>query len=340
MKKRILILSHDNKIGDAIVMTGLLKPLHAYWPDCEIGVLAGPSNAALYRNRPEVKWLHISRSRNILTRALASLFARFKRYDIVVHFGLDVSNASTQIILALIHAKKRYLFAAHPKYPLESDVVIDGPWREKLNTSHFSERHVRFLSSLGITNHVYRYDIELPPTPQDQKLEGNSFNLTINSKGSTDDRSLSIDWLSKFLTLLATEFPTFNIFLLSANKSHEKQLLHAFSKILHMVTIAPWNPSVIPTLVIIKNSDILISPDTYAVHAAGAWNIPVIALYADGGKTINSWRPISEAYCQIIAPENEFVNCIAPNIVLNCIKSTLNSPMRTQLFIEKPSPYN
>ena len=28
MKKRLLILSHDNKIGDAIVVTGLFKQLH------------------------------------------------------------------------------------------------------------------------------------------------------------------------------------------------------------------------------------------------------------------------------------------------------------------------
>jgi ADP-heptose:LPS heptosyltransferase len=39
----------------SIVVTGLFKPLRSLWPDCEIGILCGNSNAALYRHHPDVK---------------------------------------------------------------------------------------------------------------------------------------------------------------------------------------------------------------------------------------------------------------------------------------------
>jgi hypothetical protein len=132
MTQRILILSHDNKIGDAIVATGLFKPLRAHWPNCEIGVLCGGSNAALYRHHPDVRWLHVSNSRNVFARIWASVKARWVGYDMVVHFGLNLANPSEQIVLRVVNAKQRFLFAKHPAKPLPNDVVMDGEPEEHI----------------------------------------------------------------------------------------------------------------------------------------------------------------------------------------------------------------
>jgi ADP-heptose:LPS heptosyltransferase len=149
--QRILILSHDNKIGDAIVATGLFKPLRAHLPDCEIGVLCGGSNAALYRHHPDVKWLHVSNSRNVFARIWASLKARMVGYDMVVHFGLNLSNSSEQIVLRIVNAKQRFLFAKHPVKSLPNDVVMDG----ELSSFHYSARHLRFLQTINASPGPY-----------------------------------------------------------------------------------------------------------------------------------------------------------------------------------------
>ena len=80
MSPKILLLAHDNKIGDSIILTGLLNPIVKVWPNAEIGILCGGVNLTLYKNHPNVKWLHVSYSRSILIRAYTSLVAGFKKY--------------------------------------------------------------------------------------------------------------------------------------------------------------------------------------------------------------------------------------------------------------------
>jgi ADP-heptose:LPS heptosyltransferase len=209
MTQRILILSHDNKIGDAIVATGLFKPLRAHWPDCEIGVLCGSSNAALYRHHPDVKWLHVSSSRNVFARMWASFKARLKGYDMVVHFGLDLANPSVQIVLNTVNAKQRYLFLEHPTRPLPNDVVMHGHWGYSPNTTaqHYSTRHLKLLQTLGAKPSTYAYDIHLgSDTPKPQPHE-EGVRMVINSQSSAANKSFSLPWLKEFVHTVYAQQP-------------------------------------------------------------------------------------------------------------------------------------
>lgn len=321
MTQRVLILSHDNKIGDAIVATGLFKPLRELWPDCEIGVLCGPSNAALYRHHPDVKWLHVSASRNVFARMWASLKARFKHYDMVVHFGLDLANPSQQIVLKMVNAKQRFLFAKHPVNPLPNDVVIHGISED----SHYSERHMGFLRALNIAPSKYQYDIRFaePESALEIKHAGNL--LVINSQSSTPNRSLSLTWLHDFVASVCKQHPTITIQLLSASPSHEADLINTMSDMGQQVSVSPFHPSVSHSLKIISTADVVVTPDTYAVHAASAWNIPVVALYLPAGPT-KVWMPLSDTYVQIEAVPGEMVSGICVSDVMTTLNEVMTSP--------------
>jgi len=323
MSQRILILSHDNKIGDAIVATGLFKPLRAHWPDCEIGVLCGGSNAALYRHHPEVKWLHVANSRNLFARIWASLKARWVGYDMVVHFGLNLANSSEQIVLSVVNAKQRFLFAKHPVKSLPNDVVMDGA----LSSPHYSARHLRFLETIQATPSAYQYDIRLDggsgkPLP---KLNGPL--MVINSQSSTDNRSLSIEWIQTFVAATLENQPSIHIKLLSASTAHETNLTVAFLSFGERVQVCQYQASVSQSLQVISGADIVVTPDTYAVHAASAWNIPVVALYLPNGPT-KVWTPLSDTYVQIeAAPGQEVSDIPVIEVVkaLNQMKALPNS---------------
>lgn len=321
MTQRILILSHDNKIGDAIVATGLFKPLRALWPDCEIGVLCGPSNAALYRHHPDVKWLHVSASRNVFARMWASLKARFKRYDMVVHFGLDLANPSQQIVLKMVSAKKRYLFAKHPVNPLPNDVVIHGISED----SHYSERHMGFLRALNIAPSKYQYDIRFEEPKPALQINHAGPLLVINSQSSTPNRSLSLTWLHEFVANVCNQHPTMTVQLLSASPSHEADLINSMSDMGRQVYVSPFHPSVSHSLKIISTADVVVTPDTYAVHAASAWNIPVVALYLPAGPT-KVWTPLSDTYVQIEAAPGEMVSDIRVSDVITTLNEVMTSP--------------
>lgn len=335
MKKRILILSHDNKIGDAIVMTGLFKPLHALWPDCEIGVLCGTSNAALYRHHPDVRWLHIAKSRNVFARIWASLQARMKRYDLVVHFGLDLTNPSVQIVLNLVHAKQRFLFLTHPQ-PRSNDVVMPGHWGYSADheTLHYSARHVRFLQTLGAQATPYTYDIHLPKDVATQAPRGDGLLMVINSQSSAENKSFSLPWLQAFVMAVYHQHPALRMQLLSASPALEAAMHEMFGAQADRVWVAPFAPTVTPSLALIHHADLVVTPDTYAVHAASAWNKPVLALYEPSVLSVVSWEPLSDSYAQIIAPNGQAVSDIPLSAVMQALSHLLAQPKsRERVFL-------
>jgi ADP-heptose:LPS heptosyltransferase len=320
MTHRILILSHDNKIGDAIVATGLFKPLRAHWPDCEIGVLCGPSNAALYQHHPDVKWLHVSASRNVFARMWASLKARWVGYDMVVHFGLNLANPSEQIVLKLINAKQRFLFSKHLIKTRPNDVVMHG----NLAHLHYSARHLLFLKTIGAPSSVYQYDIRFDRHAPLQRIKHDGKRMVINSQSSTANRSLSIQWLQAFVVAVCARYPDIHIHLLSASQSHELELKTAVLGLSDHVHVCNFHASVSESLQMICSADVVVTPDTYAVHAASAWNIPVVALYLPNGPT-QVWAPLSDRYVQIEAPAGKMVSDIGVPETMAALNHVLGS---------------
>ena len=340
MTKRILLLSNDNKIGDAIVMTGLLKPLRAHWPDCEIGVLCGTSNVVLYQNHPDVKWLHVSASRNVFACLWASLKARVVGYDMVVHFGLDLANPSVQIVLNMVNAKQRFLFLPHPVKPLPNDVVMTGDWGYSPNTQaqHYSARHLRFLQTLGAAPAPYTYDIRFGPdasiTPASVSAKHDGLLMVINSQSSAANKSFSLPWLQAFVHTVYTEQPQIHMQLLSASPALEASMREMFSAQSDRVTVTAFAPTVTPALAAIQQADLVVSPDTYAIHAASAWNKPVIALYEPSVLSVDSWEPLSDTYCQLIAPTGKAVSDIAVSEVMKALAHVLAHPQsRERVFL-------
>ncbi len=337
MTQRILILSHDNKIGDAIVVTGLFKPLRTLWPDCEIGVLCGASNAALYRHHPDVKWLHIAKSRNVFARMWASMKARMKRYDKVVHFGLDLANPSVQIVLNMVNAKQRFLFLPHPTHPLPNDVVMLGNWgySDDHETLHYSARHVRFLETLGAKPASYAYDIHLGADALLGKSGTEGLLMVINSQSSAANKSFTLEWLADFVQAVYDQHPHIRMQLLSASPALETAMRALFTAHGERVHVTPFAPTVTPSLAIIQTADVVVSPDTYAVHAASAWNKPVMALYEPSVLSVASWEPLSDTYAQLIAPHGLAVSDIPVPEAIKALSHMLTHPhSRQRVFLK------
>lgn len=59
--QKILLLRNDNKLGDALVSSVLLRGLKALFPTADIDVVAGKSNATILRNNPAVSTLILRR---------------------------------------------------------------------------------------------------------------------------------------------------------------------------------------------------------------------------------------------------------------------------------------
>ena len=76
LPSKILIFSHDNKIGDAILLTSLLAPIKIKWPHCQIDIVCGKDNAPIWQYHEAVNRVYVLPSRSILVRALYGLMIR------------------------------------------------------------------------------------------------------------------------------------------------------------------------------------------------------------------------------------------------------------------------
>jgi ADP-heptose:LPS heptosyltransferase len=107
-----------------------------------------------------------------------------------------------------------------------------------------------------------------------------------------------------------------------------------FGTLKERVSISSFAPTVTPSLAAIQAADLVVTPDTYAVHAASAWNKPVIALYEPSVLSVDSWEPLSDTYAQIVAPTDKAVSDIAVSVVMEALAHLLTTPKsRTRVFL-------
>jgi ADP-heptose:LPS heptosyltransferase len=134
---------------------------------------------------------------------------------------------------------------------------------------------------------------------------------------------LSNDWIKRLIINLRKLYPKHQFLILSTSKKDEINLLKDFTKIDKNLTIIPYHDAIDSNLAVIKNADAVITADTYVVHAACAWNVPVLALYSIHAARDNHhiiFGPNSERYAQII-PSKKGIEAIS-------IKDTLNAFQR------------
>lgn len=327
MSLRILLLAHDNKIGDSIILTGALKPILEKFPKTELDILCGQSNYHIYKYNPNIKRIYKSFNRSLLSRLFASLFAKFIKYDYVVYFGLDVDKSSFRIITFFINAKNRILFS-NPRKKRPGDIILNGNWSNK----HLSERHQRFIEWITKSKpRKYTYDIYLNPAKTylpKEKYKNNKPKITINIFGSNSNNTLTPRWTQGLLKKLELAYPESTIQLLSPSINKQRILESAFNLKKLNLKIIPHKKELCETLNEIRLSDVVITTDTFASHASSAWNIPVLVLY--GMNAIRDKHPVifgpkSNTHSKLI-PNHKNVDSIQHDVIINALKYMLSHP--------------
>ena len=213
---------------------------------------------------------------------------------------------------------------------------MEGNWGYSADASacHYTARHLRFLQTLGAPLTPYHYDIRLGPETQAAQAKGDGLRMVINSQSSAANKSFSLPWLQAFVHAVYLQHPSLHMQLLSASPALEAAMREMFSAQSDRVVVAPFAPTVSPSLAMIQNADVVVSPDTYAVHAASAWNKPVIALYEPSVLSVDSWEPLSDTYAQIIAPNGKAVSDIGVPEVMKALAHLLAHPTsRERVFL-------
>ncbi|WP_221765086.1 glycosyltransferase family 9 protein [Methyloradius palustris] len=324
--ERILIFSHDNKIGDAVLLNSLIKPLKQQWVSCLIDVAAGKNNAAIWQANPDINKVFIIPSRSVLTRFWCGLKLSRSNYSIAIVTSGEHQGKSFSIMRWAARIK-RILWISTTPVGRKNDILIIRNWDD----GHFLDRCQAVLDTILSAPVKVKPQLSLP---QDSINFANEYwrnthssdytKILLNSGASGDDRRLSPPKVLLICDSIFAIAPKVLLHIISQNTKHASDLKKELNSSKHsnQIFITPPKKNILDVAALIRDCDVLISPDTFAIHIASAFNTPVVAIFIAPAAII-SWSPKSEINRLLIA--NKKVDNIDPNQVARATRDIINT---------------
>lgn len=296
--QKILLLRNDNKLGDALVSSVLLRGLKALFPTADIDVVAGKSNATILRNNPAVSTLYFA-TEGLVSLISCGLKLRGKQYDLY----LDLDEKPTLASLAFLKVlQPRWSFGFNrQQYPLYNlTTTMD------LSVCHITARYEACLRFLGYQGKLdTSYEIKLS---ESAKVAAGQFLSTlqcggrlivVNPLAASRHRSFSAEQIFG----LATVFPN-DTFVLLGQESKLRKWLNGRALLPRMVT---FTSGIFESAVLAQQANVLLTPDTFWVHLACALHISTVAVYQGKEEfpykgNIAVWRPLDSAVKMLLWP--------------------------------------
>lgn len=304
--EKILLLRQD-RLGDLIITLPFLKALRHYFPEKQIDIVLGKNRSAAFLAQPYVDniWEYGGSLQSSLSllRKLGG-----ENYDLSIDL-LDNASTSSSLLMKASKAGVKLGFDKSNSYvyshtaPLPSQADI-----------HILDRLNSLLPLLGCPLPERKIEIEIPddysekaklvlgPTSSKQKR------LAINISGSTDEKYLGVEKHIELLKLLKQEVPDskdWDIIIFGTFKhieDLEKIREGANNHTGLSVRYAPITKDFKLYMAMLATADMLLSPDTAAVHLAAAFGVPVAVYYtlpSDAPERM-PWYPVGVTYKSLV----------------------------------------
>lgn len=320
--KKILIV-RLGKIGDIVVTSFVFEVIKEAYPHIEIHLFTLVSNRDVLKYNPRLTKVFYTKKNISLYLKLIKL--RNEDYDMILDFNDNPSSTST-LIFKFVKARIKAGYDFH-KYQRFINFKVTPLEKEQ---SHIIDRMKTFLVQLGIMvdekfvkPFFYIGSKELNDVIDELNYYGKSNRvIAINLSAGAIIRYWDIEKWKELLYSINDAYKNFNYLLLST--AEDQDLKHRLAVLIRGVNCIEGKLSSIQHFAAyIKSSDILITPDTSAVHIASAVNTPTLALYPNPNWNYISWQPYRVAH-RSIKSSSENLNDISVEEVFTKFKSLIN----------------
>ncbi|MBG3090545.1 glycosyltransferase family 9 protein [Proteus terrae subsp. cibarius] len=307
---KVLFLRDDNKIGDMVVSTSILRQLknNGY----SVDIVSGNNNFCVieYSDLYNKNYTYEEKFFSIIKLALR---LRKESYDLIIDMG-ELLPISYLLFIRIIDAKNAVGF--NKKSIKVYNLNID--YNEY--KSHVIERYKKMLNVLNVPFDELKYEITIPYVVDD-KIKSFINNLpykktvVINPFSASEKRDIS----KEQLLFIISYFKEYKVNIIFIGKQNDLKSLQ-FENIVS-------NPigSFISASAIIKYADLVITPDTSIVHVATTFDKPTLALYGNDyhGLYVNNyqWSPNNKKAIQVTQDK---IDSKVSEISTDVIKSKLD----------------
>jgi ADP-heptose:LPS heptosyltransferase len=319
--KKILLIRHD-RIGDLLVSVPFIRNLRKLLPQSEIDILLSKKNIgaspAIMKYIDKV-WVY---NKKLYSTLILIKKIRKKSFDFVIDL-YDNSSVSAGLFVKLVNAK----------YSLGLDkgnrniYNYTVPLKNKMEF-HIVERIAQLLVPFGVD--ISNLDLSLEYFFSCEEISNanllmgekqKSVRFGINLTGSSKAKDWGIINNIEFIKRVYTSFPDVEIFIFGMKKVHE--LLEEIS-LKSGAKIAPTSNSFHEFAALLSTCDIILTPDTSAVHLAAAWKKPCIALYTFVDEHFGKpWTPYM-APTEVIITKEPNLDCITVDEVFKAFTTSKN----------------
>ena len=303
----IIIMRDDGKIGDMVVSSFIYREIKRQYPNIKIGVVTRKGATDIIKDNHYIDKIYEYKKDSSYLKNLANEIAK-EKYDLLI----DTST---------ILREKQIMFISKCDCKINLGVDKEG-WQlfdisvpEEKN-SHITKRFINILEVLGIKEIQSNYDIQISDEAlvkvekkikeEENILEASGKERVIlNPYTASKHRNFNRKNIEKIIEILL-KYRENELYLLGHGEN-KKEILEIKEKIkdkrVHYIELA----GIQEVIALIKNCEMIISPDTSIVHIGVGLDKKVIAIYREDVIGNNSilWGPNSYKAIQIFSKENK-----------------------------------
>ncbi|WP_436545111.1 glycosyltransferase family 9 protein [Janthinobacterium sp. RB2R34] len=298
----------NDKIGDMVVTTALLRELKKNYPHWQIDVAASSANRDIIADNPHVSDIIIWDKQPLLRDLRTTIAAlRSRRYDVIFN---PYNRFSIPLLLRIKWLGARYLTGfAIPKYGTSTaklgmfDYTVPCDRNAPILDSYFAAFGQFKLRNIDTRYELFGVDAHAPAIDAacDTLLQQYDGLFCLNFQGSNAQRTVSVDDARRCCAALAARYPRHALLVIAAPGS-EARVAEIIAGAGHAnVMLAPPTRHILQLAALIRRCELVLSPDTSVIHIASAFDKKIVGYYI---RTDNyRWfYPASSQYRVMLAP--------------------------------------
>ena len=309
--KTIAILAQE-KYGDAILLTPLLKSLKKEFPETKIHLFTFNKTIAEFFNTDS----NIAVIHNVKGNPISYFKGIFcQKFDVLFN---TKDHPSTSFLINSLLIRAHYRVGIDNEFHRNLyNYLIDIDYH-----SPVALKNCGLMTILGKSVAQESCRPYLPPKPVSEKitqfletsiLEG-AIGINISAGGPTRY------WTEQNWEIFINAFPEQKIIVLSSPDDLEakRKLEHTCSTII----ASPTTTNLYEAGLIVEKLLLLVTPDTAMVHIASCFNTPVVGLFGKARQDLSRFKPFLIDYAMVVSP-TQSVHDITANNVIDAVKKQL-----------------
>jgi ADP-heptose:LPS heptosyltransferase len=308
-----------HRIGDLLVTLPILNSLKRHYPNLVIDVLLSVSNSGVLLAEPSIRKQYTLKKGLLSILNLVKLL-RQEKYDFVIDAADETSTTATLLCLL---TKARYTAGFEKENAYVYSIRIHLPSQKEY---HVVDRLARILTVFGIDpsgeDLRLRYGV-LPANRLiatrffDEKYITDQRKLGINISAGSESRFWGIENFSGFIDSFGKHHPDWSITLLCTLQDYTKA--ERLNELCPDCLLAPPTEQFNLFAAFVGSMDLILTPDTSAVHLAAAFNIPSVVLYVHDRPDLMPWTPYKSPSESVTTHKSDLSD-ISVETVLNAVE--------------------